>query len=317
MNDNIKVIEEWEKSISIFPKLSLDEAKDLYQKLKKETEIEKIKTLKREVIEGTLYVVLNFIKKNSLANLNSSAYDMNDIISVCNEIWIKKINLDSFLKIKNFNQMFDGEFFSLLNDGLAITKYSISENTVLTINTFVELLIEYGKLKRNNPNITYNEILKYMDSIPRYHYLVYEIERYSNNNNIFVLFDAIINSFEEDLIDISKTKLEKIKYILISNGLEYLRQDINEISSNDTCELWVEQFCKNRIIDIVLTCESLNDSHKDIIIKRFGLLGERCYTLEEIAKIHGVTRARIRQKEAKVLRILRDPKYTKQFKDLI
>lgn len=317
MGDNIKIIEDWENSISLFPKLNLDDARTLYQKAKIETDNKKIEILKREVIQGTLYVVLNFIKNNGLTNLNSSSYDMNDIISTCNEIWIKKINTDSFLKIKKFNEMFDGEFFNLLNDGLGITKYSIAENTILTVDTFVELLIEYAKQKRFNPNITYNQFLKYMESISRYHYLLYKIEHYGYRDNIFILFDAIINSFEEDLSDISKTKLEKIKYILISNGLEYLRQDINEITSDDTCELWIEQFCRNKIIDILLSCESLNDSQKDIIIKRFGLLGERCHSLEEVAKMHGVTRERIRQKEAKALRILRNPTYAKQFKDLM
>lgn len=110
MGDNIKIIEEWEKNISIFPKLNLDEAIVLYQKTKIETDNKKIELIKREVIQGTLYVVLNFIKNNGLANLNSSIYDINDIISVCNEIWIRKINSDSFLKIKKFNEIFDGEF---------------------------------------------------------------------------------------------------------------------------------------------------------------------------------------------------------------
>ena len=198
MGENIKIIEEWENNISIFPKLNLDEARVLYQKAKIETDNQKIELIKREVIQGTLYVVLNFIKNNGLANLNSSIYDINDIISVCNEIWIRKINSDSFLKIKKFNEIFDGEFYNLLNDGLGITKYSIAENTILTVDTFIELLIEYGKLKRINPNITYNEFLKYMESISRYHYLVYKIVHYGYRDNIFILFDAIINSFEED-----------------------------------------------------------------------------------------------------------------------
>ena len=51
------------KEYLIFPKLNLDEARVLYQKAKIETDNQKIEILKREVIQGTLYVVLNFIKK--------------------------------------------------------------------------------------------------------------------------------------------------------------------------------------------------------------------------------------------------------------
>jgi len=44
-----------------------------------------------------------------------------------------------------------------------------------------------------------------------------------------------------------------------------------------------------------------------IIVMRFGLGGEETHTLEELGEIHGVTRERIRQIEAKSLKILRHP----------
>ena len=298
--------------------LPLNDAKELFIKLENEKDNLLKHNYRNELIMGTLYVVANFILNNGLIYLNSPSYDMNDIISVCNEIWIKKINSGFFLKIKTFNEMFNGEFFNSLIEGLGITKYVVIENTFLNTK-FIELLQEYKKLKQNNPNITYKEFLEHIKSNSKYDYVVYILENYGYKDSVFDLFNAIINSFEEEpnLIDVSKTKLEKIKYILISNGLEYLREDINEIICCDTSEKYIDEFCRNQILDTILQCEDLSDSQKDIIIKRFGFLDGHCHSLEEIAKIYGVTREGIRQREGKILRILRKPKYREIFKDLI
>ena len=50
---------------------------------------------------------------------------------------------------------------------------------------------------------------------------------------------------------------------------------------------------------------------------RYGLLDGRCRTLEEIARYFGVTRACIREKEAKALRLLRHPSRSKKLKALM
>ena len=117
-------------------------------------------------------------------------------------------------------------------------------------------------------------------------------------------------------LNVSKTKLDKLKYILISNGLEYLRIDINDVIVGDTIDSYIDDCCRKQVVDIVLNSH-LNDSQKDILSKRYGIFDGRCRTLDEIAKEHGVTRERIRQKEAKALRKLRSPTYAKQFKELM
>ncbi|HNP75274.1 MAG TPA: sigma factor-like helix-turn-helix DNA-binding protein [bacterium] len=50
----------------------------------------------------------------------------------------------------------------------------------------------------------------------------------------------------------------------------------------------------------------LSDKERDVIARRFGLVGDRRYTLEEIGKHYGITRERVRQIENLSIRKLRE-----------
>lgn len=57
------------------------------------------------------------------------------------------------------------------------------------------------------------------------------------------------------------------------------------------------------------------EREKDVILKRFGFYDGRIYTLEEIGMQYNVTRERVRQIEAKVLRKMRSPSNSSKLKD--
>lgn len=67
--------------------------------------------------------------------------------------------------------------------------------------------------------------------------------------------------------------------------------------------------------DIEKSLHILNERERDVIIKRFGLNGENPMTLEDIGKIYGITRERIRQIESRAMRKLKAPKVRKELED--
>ena len=97
-----------------------------------------------------------------------------------------------------------------------------------------------------------------------------------------------------------------------SSLVEFIPSDAN---LDDVVIHEVEQKNLREKIDELLT--GLNDQEQKVLRMRFGLDDDDPKTLEEIGKVFGVTRERIRQIEAKALRKLRHPSRSKKLKDYL
>ena len=74
------------------------------------------------------------------------------------------------------------------------------------------------------------------------------------------------------------------------------------------------QLLKNHLDEVLAT---LSDREAKVLKLRFGLEGNKQMTLEEVGKVFGVTRERIRQIEAKALRKLKHPSRRKKLQDYL
>jgi RNA polymerase primary sigma factor len=75
-----------------------------------------------------------------------------------------------------------------------------------------------------------------------------------------------------------------------------------------------KQLLKNHLDEVLAT---LSDREARVLKLRFGLEGNKQMTLEEVGRVFGVTRERIRQIEAKALRKLKHPSRRKKLQDYL
>lgn len=68
---------------------------------------------------------------------------------------------------------------------------------------------------------------------------------------------------------------------------------------------------------LMRTLEVLSDRERDVLELRFGLKDGREHTLEEVSRYFNVTRERVRQIEAKALRKLRHPVFSRELRDYL
>lgn len=137
------------------------------------------------------------------------------------------------------------------------------------------------------PNHIYGDMLTFISEYKEV------VSKYGINQ----LFDFVNN---DEILDLRRKSKALYKYL--SPTINY---DFNLIKYNAKIE---ENCIYNDLHNTILKIlNNLKPKEKDIILKRFGLVDGNELTLEEIGKIHNVTRERIRQIEAKALKKLRLP----------
>jgi RNA polymerase primary sigma factor len=95
------------------------------------------------------------------------------------------------------------------------------------------------------------------------------------------------------------------------DGDAFLGDFIEDESMPHPLELASQELLKSQICDAL---SKLTDRERKIIVLRFGLEDGRFRTLEEVGREFGITRERIRQIEAKALRKLRHPSYSRKLR---
>jgi RNA polymerase primary sigma factor len=96
-----------------------------------------------------------------------------------------------------------------------------------------------------------------------------------------------------------------------NEGDAFLGDFIEDESMPAPIEIAAQQLLKAQIGEAL---SKLSDRERKIILLRFGIEDGRFRTLEEVGREFGITRERIRQIEAKALRKLRHPSYSRKLR---
>lgn len=98
------------------------------------------------------------------------------------------------------------------------------------------------------------------------------------------------------------------------DGESFLGDFIPDESQLSPVDQASKQLLKDHLDEVL---DTLSDREAKVLKLRFGLEGNKQMTLEEVGKVFGVTRERIRQIEAKALRKLKHPSRRKKLQDYL
>lgn len=326
-NKKKNMLNEWEEQIKAFPRLNIEDARKIYlEALNTSDEFEK-KALLNEVIQGTLYVVANFIKSNKLKNIRSVGYDIEDIINTCNELWIKAIYKGELLEVDAFSKILDTTFCFRLSDSLKEADLEMIDLTFFTAPAFVSVLYDFIEYEKQYGSVSFKEfcklIAKYYD-IDRENFYPYVCSRinglaFSDSDfaqQSYELFQNIIDAIkdENDNIEITKKKIEKLKYLLMDIGVEGFRVNIDSSYMSDFSDRLVNHMIFSDLVKDVFENSELDDRKKELLNRFFGLNGYDRLDVKPIANIYRISEARAYQLRNKALKSLRkNPKILKYY----
>jgi RNA polymerase primary sigma factor len=114
----------------------------------------------------------------------------------------------------------------------------------------------------------------------------------------------------EEILKISQATLS-LDTPIGEEGESHLGDFIEDRNALAPADVATSQILKEQIQEVLLT---LSDREARVLQLRFGLEDGRSRTLEEVGRVFGVTRERIRQIEAKALRKLRHPSCSRKLR---
>lgn len=299
-------IKMWENAISGYKRLSLKEAKELHLEIENEKD-PALKELKRQqLINGTMYIVLRFIKNNeNLYGLfKASGNDLDDTISSLYEIWINELDSPNFRKRTSYSHI----TYSILPKKLA---KELSNENYYTKTLFDRE--EYGKALYeflNQPNCL---------TMSRDEFEQIFSEKYKFKEKCEPRFydSLLLRTFKQFRNIASKTKELDISIEDLNKGtVEAYRNPLSEVANNMDIDIedvfydFEENFFKKEKNEKLLMAvnnalQDLTKVERYIVNRRLGLDGEPPILREVLAKEILVPLDRIYEVETNAMKKLK------------
>lgn len=131
--------------------------------------------------------------------------------------------------------------------------------------------------------------------------------------------EQIAKKMKLSVDDIKKFNAISSQPLSLSQGLEEEDAPLQDFIAESSSRLTPEQSLENQQLKELIEnkLQILNYREREIIKMRFGIDHDESYTLEQVGKIFGVTRERVRQIERKALKKLQDPGQIDSFKGFL
>ncbi len=303
MNKN--KLEMWKEQISSYERISMSQAKKLYTEYKKEKDNIKKSEIRNKIICGMMSYLPQVISNRFLDSLNSSSYDIDDIINLTVEYMIRKVDEGSLLKINSFANIFSTDYYNFLYKNLIPESSEDFLSNDISETLFADCLEDFINLKSEKGEFT---LLEFCERVSHRknagEYCMYHV---SEIDALYVMFNEMYADYEREknrdadstnnkndyIENISKTK-EKMKKLKKFYIAKYLNGDITNLEDETDC---FEKANSRSVIKSLFECKNLKDQEREFLKLRYGLEDGDEKTFQEVADMFNLTRQRAQQVE--------------------
>lgn len=260
---NTQKLENWWQRYKKYPKLNINEVKTLYLQYQKTNDYK----ILEEMINGTMYLIYNNLKKYYYLNYNTIDFDIEDIIMNSIEIWLKFLKSGKILRLKLYSEFFRKNFhYELINMTL--------KSSLINVSTMKLYGLGYKKMA--------SLFFMYVHGL--------------NNSDISLeLRDVFkkLNIVAEQLnINLKIVPSRKFEIILKPLIYSMIKEDLNyKIEVENEYEKVINQVCYEQIERLVNF-----KSRSSIILKSYcGFYSDKPKSTNQLAKEYNCTRQNIEQ----------------------
>lgn len=312
------ILKKWEKEISSYNRLSIDQAQKLYMEMERSSG-KKREELRTELITGTLYLIPKFINKTILPYIKNNSFDMCDIINTCNEIWINIIDDGKLLMVPYFNRLYNEDFYNCICNTL-VPEYDLNRTFGVHKEFFINALLWYVNKSGDDIDITYDDFVNYMgdylseNGAKIYDVLLCEcpIDTYNLLMNVYDYFKKIKLTYE----NLSYRQIRLLIDMILDSSF-YKKKNLVNVSDECFSDTYVKSILEKEICGVIFNEMDLKDRAIEILKCRYGIDNGDDKTLKATGDRFNITRAganvsvkrtmkRIKENGNKILPLIND-----------
>jgi len=314
-SDKLDKINNWYKMMENVSELTFEEAKDLTKKLSAMPSGNDKNELRDRVINGTLVKVLDYIKRSDFLLLNSSHYDMDDVISAACEVWIEIIDDNRFENTNWYTHMFNSYFHQRISEKLGIiSQGEMSKISLMTRDTFARVMSWLFEMNKSNNIISFDDFKEFVRNnreLEFYGITRYEGQLYTAYELMNEIYNSCFNSKDIEP-DISINRLKFIQRMMVDSVVVgTFNDEVYNMSTEDVEDIVCKRDEENLFIDNVFNNSKLSELEKEVLLYRMGFFDGKAMPYRKVQQRLGLkSHETVRAAESKALKKIR--KYSKK-----
>lgn len=278
-------IEQMEKVLSTYSKLTIMEAQELLWEWAHENDEKKKKEIMDSVIFGSSHIVFRYIRKNRFLFKENGIFDMDDVINSFWEVWIERIQEGTFYKALDYGELFSDTFINDVIFRITGKDVRMGEKYGINSTLFADLFITYLDYLKCGETFTYADFLMVVDIKGK---CVMPEEFFDELIQFFELMARRMNFNRDTNIYNLRRKISVFAKLLAFGKEEITTETIDRVTIDPEDVVIDKVMLENFMSSVDEVLET--DLNIGLLHDRFGFTDGEVQTYESLGKKYNISR---------------------------